>query len=113
MGTNKARKRLACIRCILSTVQSIKDNKTLPKELCFVPQSIEYVIHPDLYNGSIKPSASVHFNIWSSPMKNNRVIGRLTVLEENLKDFSISVYGEEYSNDAGDWIQLTKVYNIY
>ncbi|XP_065673833.1 E3 ubiquitin-protein ligase HECTD3 isoform X2 [Hydra vulgaris] len=108
MGANKARKRLASIRCVLKTVESIKNNNSLPKELCFVPQFIEYVIHPDLYNSGNKAQASVHFNIWSSPLKSNRIIGRLTVHEEAFKNFSITVHGEDYSNDAGDWIQLTK-----
>ena len=109
MSPNKARKRLACIRCVLETVKSIKENIALPKELCFVPKHIEYVLSPDFC--TTKPKSPVHFNIWSSPSKKDgRLVGRITVLESKFKDFSLVAYGAEYANDAGDWIQVTKVH---
>ena len=105
MGPNKARKRLACIRCVLATVDCIKQNKPLPKELCFVPSTVEYVLSPEVYSGKAKPS--LHFNVWSAPTKKDgKLVGRINV--GDCKDFSLTVYGEEFSNDTGDWIQITK-----
>ena len=106
MSPNKARKRLACIRCVLDTIKSIKSNTALPQELCFVPSEVEFVITPDVIN--TKRTTPLHFNIWSAPKKDvGKLLGRITV--GDLKTFSLIVTGDEYADDSGDWIKLTKV----
>ena len=110
MSPNKARKRLASIRCVLDTVKCIKDNKPIPRELCFIPSSIEYVISSDVHN--LKLKIPLHLNVWTSPSKKDgRLIGRITINESKFKDFTLYACGEEYSNDAGDWIQVKQVLN--
>lgn len=105
MGPNKARKRLACIRCVLDTVDRIKENKPLPKELCYIPYTIDYVLSPEVYNGKAKPS--LHFSVWSAPTKkDSKLVGGINVGDP--MEFILTAYGEEFSNDTGDWIQLTK-----
>ena len=108
MSPNKARKRLACIRCVLETVNCVRDNKPLPKELCFIPKHVEYVITPDVCNSN--RNSPLHFNVWSSPSKKDgKLVGRITVPEGKFKTFSLIASGEEYADDSGDWIQITKV----
>lgn len=108
MSPNKARKRLACIRCVLDTIKSIKSNAPLPQELCFVPQEIEFVATSDVIEA--KRTTPLHFNIWSVPKKDTgKLIGRVTV--PDIKTFSLVVTGDEYADDSGDWIKLTKVIN--
>eukprot|EP00111_Clytia_hemisphaerica_P002437 TCONS_00006974-protein len=108
MSPNKARKRLACIRCVLDTVKNIKTNKPLPKELCFVPHEVEYVVSNDSTTGSNKHT-SLSFKVWNAPMKRDGfVFGKITVPETEFKTFSLVVTGDEYADDMGDWIELTK-----
>ena len=110
MSPNKARKRLACIRCVLDTIKSIKTNTPLPEELCFVPAEVDFVITPDIIN--TKRTTPLHFNIWSAPKKDvGKLLGRITV--SDLKTFTLPVTGDEYADDSGDWIKLTKVFKIY
>jgi len=108
MSPNKARKRLACIRCVLETVERIKNNKELPQELCFIPSEIEFVITSDVINS--KRTSPLHFNVWSSPSKKDgKLTGRISVAESKFKTFSLMVTGDKYADDSGDWIKLTKV----
>ena len=103
MSTSKARKRLACIRCVLDCVNCFKENKALPASLCFVPSQVEYVVSND--SGAITFPHALHF--WSCPSK---IRGKLTGLIEIIdKNFSLTAHGEEFSNDEGDWIQVKKV----
>lgn len=103
MSTSKARKRLACIRCVLDCVNCIKENKALPVSLCFVPSQVEYVVSND--SGTITFPHALHF--WSCPSK---IRGKLTGLIEIIdKNLSLTAHGEEFSNDEGDWIQVKKV----
>ena len=78
MVANKARKRLASIRCVLDCVNRIRENQQLPDSLCFVPATIEYVLSPEVYVGKAKPS--LHFNVWRSPSK-DKLVGRINVSE--------------------------------
>lgn len=107
MSPNKARKRLACIRCVLDSVKRIKNNEPLSHELCFIPKEVEFVITPDVINSvRITP---LHFSVWSSPSKKDgKLIGRITVAESKFKTFCLTVTGEEYADDSGDWVKLTK-----
>lgn len=109
MSPNKARKRLACIRCVLDTIKSIKSNTALPQELCFVPAEVEFVITPDVI--TTKGTTPLRFKIFSAPKKDvGKSFGRIPV--SDLKTFSLVVTGDEYADDSGDWIKLTKVFLV-
>jgi len=108
----KARKRLASIRCVIDCINCIVENKPLPKELCFVADIVEYIITPEY---PLLEKSPFYFYIWASPWseKEGKVLGRIAVsllFEPDTKGkvFIIQSFGEEFSNNAGDWIQITK-----
>ena len=108
MSPKHARKRLARIRCLLETVKCIQDVKPLPHQLCFVPQEVEYLISQDALPN--KPAGPIRFMVWSKPSsRGGKLIGRLNIPEAKFKDYFLTVFGHEFSDEEGDWSRLTPV----
>ena len=102
MSHNRARRRLARIRCVLETVNALRDGKALPEALCFVPQEIEYRSSPDLQQ---EAKASRPLIVRCKPSSSANALGKIP----HSSELRIFVSGEEFSNGDGDWIKLSEV----
>ena len=101
MSHNKARRKLARIRCVLETVKAMRNVQSLPSALCYVPLEIEYKCSNELSaEVKNKPIIVRHQPSWTA-----KTFGKIPH-SDDLRLFST---GEEFSNNDGDWIQLTEV----
>ena len=101
MSHNKARRKLARIRCVLETVKAMRHAQPLPPALCYVPLEIEYRCSNEL-STEVKNKPII---IRHQPSLVAKTFGKVPHSNE-LRLFST---GEEFSNNDGDWIMLTEV----
>ncbi|XP_065069856.1 E3 ubiquitin-protein ligase HECTD3-like [Rhopilema esculentum] len=100
MSHNRARRKLARIRCVLETVKTLKDVKPLPAALCYVPLEIEYKCSTELSaDTKNKPLIVRH-----QPSLVAKTFGKVQLTN----DLRLHATGDEYSNGDGDWIKLTE-----
>ncbi len=101
MSHNKARRKLARIRCVLETVKALKNNSLLPMALCYVPLEIEYKCSSELSTDTKnKPLIVRH-----QPSLVAKTLGKIPQSSE----LRLLAFGEEFSNNDGDWIKLNQV----
>jgi len=100
MSHNKARRKLARIRCVLETVKAMKNVEPLPAALCYVPLEIEYRCSTEL-SAEVKNKPII---VRHQPSVVAKIFGKFPH-STDLKLFST---GEEFSNGDGDWILLTE-----
>lgn len=101
MSHNKARRKLARMRCVLETVKALKNVQPLPAALCYVPLEIEYKSASELpAETKNKPIIVRH-----QPSLVAKTFGKIP----HSNELRLFATGEEFSNGDGDWIMLTEV----
>ena len=104
MSHNKARRKLARIRCILETVKALKSVDPLPSALCYVPLEIEYKSSNEL-SSELKNKPII---VRHQPSLVAKTFGKVS----HSNDLKLFATGEEFSNSDGDWLHLTEVSNL-
>lgn len=89
-----ARKPLARLRCLKECLESLKDNKPLPRTLCYVAAEVEYV-----------PMKNASIAIYALPNKSSKKLADVMCTTEH----RVFVTGEELFSNDGQWARLTKV----
>ena len=101
MSHNKARRKLARIRCVLDAVKAFKSVSPLPLAMCFVPLEIEYKSSSELPT-EVKNKPII---IRHQPSVAAKILGKVN----NSSDLGLYATGDEFSNSDGDWIKLNEV----
>ncbi|XP_026994813.1 E3 ubiquitin-protein ligase HECTD3 isoform X1 [Tachysurus fulvidraco] len=109
---------LGRIRFISSCIEAFRTSRCLPDSLCFVPQEVCYKICRDSSSSSSAPSSSSSSSsgptggtavipVWESPHQPpNKKSCKFTL--EPKKGACIRTSGEEYYNNHGLWVKITK-----
>ena len=92
-----ARKPLARLRCLKESLDCLRNNKPLPRALCYVPAEIEQV-----------PIKNAKVAIYSLPSKSSKKLAEVMCTTEH----RVFVSGEELFNASGQWAKLIKVVSI-
>eukprot|EP00794_Sanderia_malayensis_P008206 gene8206-9086_t len=100
MSHNKARRKLARIRCVLDTVKALKNDSLLPMALCYVPLEVEYKCSSDLSADAKNKQLLVRYQ----PSLVSKVFGKIPQSNE----LRLYAHGDEFSNNDGDWIRLNE-----
>ncbi len=101
MSHNKARRKLARIRCVLEAVKAFRNDAVLPMPLCYVPLEIEYKCSSELSaEAKNKPLVVRH-----QPSLVAKVLGKIP----HSNELRLFASGDEFSNNDGDWIKLNEV----
>lgn len=101
MSPNKARRKLARIRCVLDTVKALKSVDLLPTALCYVPLEVEYKSSSEL-PAETKNNPIV---VRHQPSLVAKTLGKV----HHSNELRLFTTGEEFSNTDGDWVMLTEV----
>ena len=101
MSHNKARRKLARIRCVLETVKAFKAGDLLPAALGYVPLEIEYKSSSELSTDAKNKQIVVRFQ----PSLVAKIVGKIP----HSNELRLFATGDEFSNSDGDWIKLNEV----
>lgn len=102
MKLDRNRRVFARLRCLKECIDNLSRNQDLPSSLCYVPETLCYKLKQDGVQFTGK------FVLHSQPSKlSPKAPVQLPLPCTNLWTFYAS--GEEYCNNEGQWIKLTKV----
>jgi hypothetical protein len=89
-----ARKPLARLRCLKECLDNLKDNKPLPRSLCYIAAEVEYI-----------PVKNANVAVYSQPSKSSKKLADVMCTTEH----RVFISGEELFTTDGQWAKLIKV----